>query len=271
MNKQIMKIWGVLLLVTLSFAITVQGQELKLEGIYQGKNVYVQNPTVGAGKFCVTAVKVNGIVTSDVINSNSFEINLSVYDFKIGEKVQIIVNYSNGCKPKIANPEVLESKSTYTVTTMKVDNKTNMLSFSTTGESGILKFTIEQFRWNKWIKVGEIQGKGISGVNGYQIQINLCSGDNVFRVRQTDFTKLSRISKVYKFRSMSPPVTYNPLKKNTNEILFSDVTMYEIYDSYGRLKLKGTGNKADISSLAKSDKSKYILLFDNQEVEFVKE
>jgi len=268
MNKQFMKIWAVLLFATLSFATSVQGQELRLEGIYQGKNVYVQNPTVSAGKFCVTGVKVNGTATSDVINSNSFEINLSVYDFKIGEKVQIVVSYSNGCKPKIANPEVLEPKSTYNVTIMKVDSKTNTFNFTTTGESGILKYTVEQFRWNKWIKVGETQGIGTATTNNYQVPVNLSSGDNVFRVRQTDFTKLPRVSKVFKFRSMSPPVTYTPLKKITNEITFSDVTMYEIYDLYGRLKLKGIGNKADISALTKS---KYILLFDNQEVGFAKE
>jgi hypothetical protein len=121
------------------------------------------------------------------------------------------------------------------------------------------------------VKVGEIQGAGTSGVNNYQISVNMCSGDNQFRVRQTDFTKISRISKVFKFRSMSPPVTYTPTKKITSEIVFSDVTMYEIYDAYGSIKLKGIGNKVDVSSLPKSTKNKYYLLFDNQEIQFEKE
>ena len=244
---------------------------IKLEGIYQGKNLFVMNPSVDGGSFCISEVKVNGKTTSDQIRSNAFEINLSVYDFKVGEKIQIDITHKDGCKPKIINPEALKPKSTFTVTALKVDMKTGKLTFTTTGESGILTFVVEQYRWNKWVKIGEIQGIGTTTTNNYQIQAHLCSGDNQFRVSQTDYSKSPRISKVFKFRSMSPLVTYTPLKKITNEIIFSDVTMYEIYDPYGKLQLKGIGNKIDISSLKKLDKYKYILLFDNQEVQFVKE
>jgi len=261
----------VLLVTIVLFVMRGNAQELKLDGIYQGKNLMVMNPSTGQGSFCVTEVKVNGTTSSDQIHSNAFEINLKVFDFKIGEKIQIVLIHKSGCTPKIINPEVLDSKSTFVLTTMKVDIKTNNLNFTTTGESGVLPIIVEQFRWNKWIKVGEVKGKGTATVNSYQIPVSMCSGDNQFRIRQTDFTKTARISKAFKFRSMAISVTYTPLKKITNEINFSDVTMYEIYDAYGKLLLKGIGNKVDISSLKKSDKLKYVLLFDNQEAQFSKE
>ena len=46
--------------------------------------------------------------------------------------------------------------------------------------------------------------------------------------------------------------------------------MYELYDENGVLKIKGTSNQIDLSGFPKSDKMKYILLFDNQEFEFEK-
>ena len=258
-------------LLALTVVISSFAEVMKLEGIYQGKNIFVMNPSTGGGSFCITEVKVNGTTTNNQIHSNAFEINLSLYDFKIGEKVQIDITHKDGCKPRILNQEVLNAKSSFTVTALKVDPKTGKLIFTTSGESGVLAFVVEQFRWNKWVKIGEVTGVGSATVNNYQLQVNLCSGDNQFRVSQTDFTKIPRISKVFKIRSMAPPVTYTPLKKITNEINFSDVTMYEIYDPYGKLQLKGIGNKIDISSLKKLDKYKYILLFDNQDVQFEKE
>jgi hypothetical protein len=262
---------GLLIIAFISLAFSCFADVMKLEGIYQGKNIFVMNPSTGGGSFCISEIKVNGTISADQIHSSAFEINLSVYDLKLGDKIQIELTHKDGCKPKILNSEVLMPKSTFNVTALKVDMKTGKLTFTTSGESGALIFVVEQFRWNKWVKIGELPGIGTTTANNYQLQVNLCSGDNQFRVCQTDFSKLPRISKVFKSRSMAPPVTYTPLKKITNEIKFSDVTMYEIYDPFGKLQLKGTGNKVDISSLKKLDKYKYIMLFDNQDVQFVKE
>ena len=44
---------------------------LILEGNYQGKNVYVQNPNAASGVgFCVSEVLVNGNITTDELNQN---------------------------------------------------------------------------------------------------------------------------------------------------------------------------------------------------------
>jgi hypothetical protein len=51
---------------------------------------------------------------------------------------------------------------------------------------------------------------------------------------------------------MEPPVTFSPAKPTT-EIIFSRVTMYEIYDYYGNLVEKGIAARVDISKLPKGD------------------
>src|SRR4051812_13861614 len=79
-----------------------------LEGNYQGKNLYVQNPFAGSGVgFCTIKVEVNGQVTTDEINSSAFEIDFTNLQLKIGDKVSVKIEHKDDCKPKVLNPEVL--------------------------------------------------------------------------------------------------------------------------------------------------------------------
>ncbi|MFO7862642.1 MAG: hypothetical protein R6U85_01460, partial [Salinivirgaceae bacterium] len=146
----------------------VHGAKIDLHGIYQGENIYVMNPFANDNVgFCVSRVTVNDQVTTDEINSSAFEIDLSVYEFQVGEKLHIVIEHSNNCVPKVLNPEVLKAKSTYKITAMRVDRNTEELTWSTTNEKGSLPFYVEQFRWNKWIRLGTVDGKGSSGANSY--------------------------------------------------------------------------------------------------------
>ena len=241
----------ILLFLFAGLTVSASG-EIVLKGIYQGKNIYVMNPFASSGVgFCVYEVTVNGQLTTDEINSSAFEIDLTIFQFSKGDKLIIIIKHKDGCLPKVINPEVLKPQSTYVASLMKVDRDEN-LTWTTKGESGSLKFIIEQFRWNKWIKVGSVKGKGTVGTNNYSVKVNPHSGNNRFRIKQVDYTRKSRYSKEVRFRSMLPPVTYQPLKPST-EIVFSRETMFEIYDYYGNLVNKGVTARIDISSLKKGD------------------
>jgi hypothetical protein len=261
---------NILTAILLLLSAVVFAGEIKLSGIYQGKNIYVMNPFAAAGVgFCVFEVKVNDRVTTDEINSSAFEIDLSIYQFNIGDRVSVEIKSKGGCSPKVLNAEVLKPTSTFSASALRV-SKEGVLTWTTTGESGSLPFTVEQFRWNKWIAIATVDGIGTPGSNSYQVQVSPHAGENVFRVKQVDYTKQPRYSRETKFRSMSPPVTYSPQKSVAGEILFSSETMYEIYNPFGNLILKGIGTKVDVSGLQKLDKYNYILHFDNQVVQFNK-
>lgn len=240
----------VLLFITVQF--TFASGEIVLKGVYQGKNIYVMNPFASSGVgFCVFEVRVNGQMSTDEINSSAFEIDLSVFQFSKGDKIIITIKHKDGCVPKVINPEVLKPQSTYTASSLRV-SRDGLLTWTTTGESGSLPFIVEQFRWNKWVKVGSVEGKGTAGTNKYSIQVHPHAGNNRFRVKQIDYTRKPRYSKEGRFRSMDPPVTFSPAKPTT-EIVFTRETMYEIYDYYGNLVDKGFAAKVDVSSLAKGD------------------
>ena len=237
----------------------VKGQVLVLEGSYQGRDLYVQNPFSASGVgFCVYEVRVNGLATTDEINSSAFAIDLGLLNLNAGEPITVQIAYKNGCDPIVINPEVLKPMSTFDIVNIRVSDK-GMLKWSTKNESGKLPFIIEQFRWNKWVKVGEINGIGTPGENSYQFQVTPNSGLNKVRIKQTDSSSQSRYSTVLEFQSTLPKVMFSPVKVKT-EITFSRKTLYEIYNKFGNIEAKGFADKIDVSNL---EKGKYYLNYDN--------
>lgn len=243
-----------------------------LEGNYQGKNLYVQNPYANSSNvgFCVQEVRVNGNVTTDEITSSAFEIDFKALKLKIGDKVEVKITHKDGCKPKILNPEVLKPKSTFDITAMSVDNN-QILKWTTKNELGKLPFIIEQYRWNKWVKLDEVQGAGTPGENQYTYKVTPHSGKNQYRVKQLDYTGQPRISKSVDYNSSAPEVTFTPAKvsKEINFIANNKPaeTMYEIFDQYGNILKRGTASSVDVSNLPKGS---YYIDYDNKMGDFSK-
>jgi hypothetical protein len=248
-----------------------QGGVIILEGNYQGKNLYVQNPFGSGGVgFCVTEVLVNENITTDEINSSAFEIDFKSQKLEIGDKVEVKMKHKDDCKPKVLNPEVLKPKSTFEVISMSVDKEGNF-KWSTKSETGKLSFAVEQFRWNKWVKAGEVDGVGTPNTNNYTFKIVPHSGKNQVRVRQTDYTGQPRLSKAVEFTSEVPDVSFAPIKV-AKEISFVTQekpveTQYEIYDQYGNIVRRGFGATIDVSNFIKGG---YFLNYDNKMGEFIK-
>jgi hypothetical protein len=239
-----------------------------LEGNYQGKNLYVQNPFASSGVgFCAKEVTVNGQVTTDEVNSSAFEIDFKNLGLKVGDKVVVKIEHSDDCTPKVLNPEVLKPKSTFNVTIMSVDGKNSTLKWTAKDESGKLTYTIEQFRWNKWVKVGEVDGIGTADPHDYEFKISPNSGKNKFRVKQIDYTGQPRMSSPVDYGAADiPPVSFSP-EKVKDQIFFTAPTMYEIYDEYGNIVKRGFGKDIDVNDLKKGI---YYLNYDNSMGQFLK-
>ncbi len=265
------KIIGLLSLVLMFLTGFSENQEMVLEGTYQGENLYVQNPFASSGVgFCVTNVMINGQQSIDEINSSAFEIDFSSYQLTKGASVKIKIEYKDDCTPRVLNPDVLKPSSTFIISSMTVTPE-GLFSFSTTNESGQLPFVIEQKRWNKWIKLATVNGKGNSGKNDYSIKLNPHSGRNVFRIKQIDYTRKPRISAEKKLIRSSVKevfVANENLLKIKDDVKFKDEsgseasTLYEVYNEAGALVRKGFGTKVNVSDLAKD--RKYFIMYDNK-------
>ena len=250
----------ILLVISLLLSyVFVNGEQIELRGTYQGENLYVKNPFAASGVgFCVYEVTVNGITSTDEINSAAFEIDLSVFGFALGEPVVVTINYKEGCLPSVLNPGVLNAKTSFVAEEVKIEG--DKIVWRTRGETGSLPFVVEQFRWNKWVTVAQVDGVGVAGLHSYSAPVRFHAGENRFRIRQTDSRKVDRYSAELVYRSSVPQVTYTQTSGG-RAIEFSAPTMYELYDSFGRIIVKGYGKALQMDDLAKGS---YYLNYDNK-------
>lgn len=249
-------------------------ETLVLNGNFQGKNLFVQNPMNASGVgFCTIKVLVNGNVTTDEWTSSAYEIDLTLHKLKVGDEVEIKIVHKEGCKPKVLNPEVLKPKSTFEVKDMTV-TPNGKLTWKTTGENGKLPYIIEINVWSKWIPVGEVDGKGTPEEHTYEFQLTPHFGENKVRVKQVDYTGKPRYSQPKTFTDPTvEEVDFFP-KKVKSKINFATVkgnkpvkTRYEIYDSYGNVVKKGYAEEVDCTNLKSGA---YYINFDNKDSQFIK-
>ncbi len=245
-------------------SLTMLAGTLIFEGKYQGKDLYVVNSVSSSGVgYCVFEVLVNGQISSDEWNSPAFEIDLGIYGFQLGDDLVITIKYKEGCLPQVVNPGDLWPQPTYEVADISISDS-GLFTWVTSGETGALPFVIQQFKWNKWVNVGEVMGKGVPGENTYNFQTSEVSGVNKFRVLQKtgDGDLKSSVAAEYT-SSMSPlSLVYD---KKSSTLIFSRETYYELYDVYGQIVKRGFGAKADLTELLKND---YYISFDNQTEKF---
>jgi len=239
---------------------------LIVEGKYQQKNLYIQNgfSSNGVG-FCAYEVKVNGQVTTDEVNSSAFEIDFTPFKFKAGDKITIEIGHKNGCIPKVLNPEAIKPRPTYDLLSIDI-NKDAVLTWGTKNELGSLPYVVEQFKWNKWVYVGEVNGDGTPQQHLYTFKVIPSSGENRFRVKQVGYGGIPRYSKEVMYNSLMDKPSFK-VESDNKSVSFSNETAFEVYDYYGNVLKKGFGSSVDIASLVKG---KYYLCYDNVVTEIEK-
>ncbi|MFN8699065.1 MAG: hypothetical protein ACK500_07670 [Flavobacteriales bacterium] len=256
----------VIALLFTAFSGFVTAGNLVLEGRYQQRNVFVINPVSDDGLgYCIYEVTVNGLVTSDEVNSQAFEIDLTLFNLREGDPVVVVLKHKDGCTPRILNPGALEPAPAFECSKIECSAQ-GLLTWETTGEMGKLPFAVQQFKWNKWVNVGEVMGNGTNGKNAYKFQVSLTSGLNKFRVSQKSYDGEIRKSGIAEVVSNAVPVTYKYDKK-LNVIQFSAENAYELYNSFGQVVKRGTGSSLELATLPKGE---YYLSYDNKTEKFIR-
>lgn len=245
------------LLLTCCFLLLTAGitsaKVTTLTGRYQGEDIYVQNTYGDDGVgFCAFEILVNGEVTTDEVNSSAFAIDLAQYNFTPGIEVEIEIRTKDNCGIKIINPQALSPRSTCTYTYSGLDMDGRTLTWKTTGEAGPLPFMMEQFRWNKWIMVGEVMGNGISEEQAYSFQVDPVHGENRFRIVQED-TRGKHYSDPITVVNETIPEVLITSTKIRKTVDFSGETSYELYSAFGRLISTGVTSSLSVSDLAKGE------------------
>lgn len=253
------------LLIVATFSVSAQ--DTIISGNYYGKNIYIINPAIKQDppSYCISKITVNGKVIGDEILSNSLEIDFPFYGIKQQDSIIIKISYTKGCKFKIINPEVLKAKSDFAFTSSKAHKKGRLI-WTISGEP-TNPFTIEQFRWKKWLSVGEVDANDTVTKNTYSFEIKPHYGQNLFRILYADANGDITYSKAIKYRSATAKEVMLTSLKVTNQLHFSAETMYEIYDEKGNFIFDGFDQSVDVSDLPKG---KYWVNYDNKSEMFTK-
>jgi hypothetical protein len=238
-----------LLLVSFLYSSGVTGAEVVLSGNYFGKNLYVKNYSKDPSVFCAVSVSVNDKPFNSPLTSSSFEINFRAMGIAWGEKVSVKIEYKEGCKPEVINPDVLKPVPGGTFLSAKADK--NAINWSTIGETGPFPFQVQQYKWDRWVTIGEVMGEGKADTAHYKYEVKHLNGPNLYRIYQSDAASgLTLVSDDIKIRSANSVITFSMDKGN---ISFSDATQFEIYNSDGEMVDKGEGSEVDTSSLPKGE------------------
>lgn len=241
----------------------LQAGVVVLTGLYQGKDIYVQNPLSENQKdYCTKEVFLNDVKVLTNIKSSVFEVKLA--KLNLGDSVNIRIVHTNGCQPKILNPHVIKVNSAFKFLAFTVDEK--KLVWETRGEKATGKVFVEQYLNNAWSVVVELPAKGSSTHNAYTQNELHCSGRNKYRIKYEERDGLTFYSTVVEYASNKPPVSFYP-KRVTSIVKFSREISYEVIDNLGNSVKKGYGAEVDMSDLKEG---LYYLNFDNKREKVLK-
>jgi hypothetical protein len=241
-----MKIRSILILFILFTGFANAGV-LELHGVYQGKNLYVQNPFAANMKdFCTNEVSVNGVVKMTGIQSSAYEIDLS--DLKLQDPVTIKITHKDDCKPKVLNPTVIRPSSTFQFSSFNVDK--DHLFWASKGEKPKGRFFVEQYVNTTWVIVKELHGKESPLLNNYDAISTHHSGLNKYRVKYLENDGQVFYSSVMEFTSELPPLEIYP-KRVSDKVYFnpSREADFEVLDAYGNVVRKGKGKDINMEDL----------------------
>ena len=218
-----------------------------LKGVYQEQDLYVKNPFSDDGVgFCVFEVIVNGDVTTDEVNSSAFAIDLSILGLRKGDPIEVVIRSKEGCAPTVINPDAIAPPSTFELVDFSLEQ--GQLKWSTTGETGSLPFIVEQYKWNKWVEVGALDGAGQPEAQEYAVAVPVHNGTNIFRIKQIDSSGI-HFSENMEFDNVSTAEVSLMEDKVFEEIRFTMVTPFELYDEYGELIAEDESDHLDVKDL----------------------
>lgn len=249
-------LWCCLLL---AFSQASFAELIVLSGIYNGTDLYIKNAatTTGVG-YCIYEVRVNNRITSDETNAPVVGVNFRDLSLRPGQPVEIVIRCKEDCAIRVLNPEVLLSESTFEMESVLV-NPDGHMEWATRNERGTLPFTIEQYKWKRWVKVGEVMGKGDLHRNTYVMDMALHSGTNVFRITQKDHSGMKSSNEV-KVQGKAPQVQLFSTAESV-QFRFSAETSFELYSEFGELVAKGRGSYVPVRGFPRGT---YYLNYDNQ-------
>jgi len=237
-----------ILFITLVFVISfcAQGSVIILEGVYQGQNLFIQNPFGNStSEFCIDEVLVNGSTVVKAPKISALEIKLD--RFEINDPLKIEIFHKDDCTPNIINPHAVVFEKDFEFIYAQANPQG--IAWSTVGEESEGRFEIEEFKNQRWTPIDSVKQQSGFEQSDYFRRLLHDKGVNKYRVVYYRGA-VSKYSNEFEYLSKKDPVTFYP-KEVTNKITLSEKTFYEIYDKDYNQVTKGEGKEINLINLPK--------------------
>ncbi|NRA10884.1 MAG: hypothetical protein HRT57_02885 [Crocinitomicaceae bacterium] len=221
---------------------------LTVDGIYQGKNLYIQNPMTEEGGYCIDSVYINEIKYDQDLVAGAFEIDFKSLNFKVSDSIHMVIYHQDGCKPKILNTNLCMPITVSPVAKFEAKNDTLWLETKNFNYSALF---LEVYRYNKWVVLDTII-KSQNLNRSYPFISISHSGNNQFRIKYTGAMGVPLVSRDIYYESSLPKVNFE-VDGHAQFVTFSSPTNYEVYTVMGNLVTSGYGSSIDLSVFSKEE------------------
>ncbi len=260
-----MRIYWVLIISIVghfAFSQAPNQKETLITGVYQGKTLFIQNTFNGdAMRYCIDEISVNKRRIN--ISYNTSAIKLDFDNIDLYTPVTIKISHKDTvCSPTIINPEAILFHTIFRFSSMELSD--SAFFWTTKGERGRGKFTIEKLGGGIWIAQEMIDASGVYEGASYTYFPTLDEGANKYRIKYT-FPAGSRVRHLYSWETdydhYPEPIEFKPHSAKTR-VYLSRAASYDIYDAGGDLVLTGQGTEIDVTVLRKGQ---YVIYFDGKD------
>ncbi len=242
----------------IGFGLWAQSDSIVLSGKYYETNLYIFNPSV-VDSFSIYRVVVNQDSIYDELQSNAIEVDFQLLGIEPEAEVQVVIYFDSLHPPLVVNPEVLYSSTKFKFSKPRV--KKEVLSWRVYGDVSDYPFIVQQYRWNMWREIAEVDPLDTVENNYYSVQITSHSGVNTFRLKAINIKGEVVYSKEAIYRPPWIKPVFIKSYRVRDELEFTSETEYEIYDDNGKLISKGVDRYVDVSSLSPGE---YWVNYDNR-------
>ena len=255
----------IFLFFVLASIISASAGVLTVKGVYQGKNLFVQNP-YSNNEFCTVSVFVNNKKVLSYPKVSAYEIDLSHLTMNTAITVKIL--HRNNCLPKVLNVQVIKSSSRFAFTSLNVD--ADALNWSTKGERAGGEYVLQRLNASSlWEDLEEIKGKESPSANYYTKRADHNTGLNQYRLKFIEKSGLIFYSKAVTFKLVRTPIAIYPRRvSDVLNFVSEKPVRYTIYDKNGSKMKEGKAITIDCTELPGDDH--YTIVFDNQKKSFYK-
>ncbi len=243
----------VLWLLTMNLFAQTPSGEIILSGIYQGNNLFIQNPLAGSvNEFCIQEIHVNDELVLSNPRISAIEIKLT--QFKVNDQLTVRITHYDNCTPNIINPQIVVFVREFEF--LSAQATPDSIKWITKGEKEAGEFTVQRFENNRWNDLARVSAQGSFDLNYYGLPLAHQPGTNMYRIVIYTSTgkEISSNNVEYMYEQR---ITFSPVQVS-DKITLSGKAFYEVYDLEGNQITKGEGTEIKLAGLPTGQYNLYI-------------